>query len=209
MNKFKLAIFDLDGTIVDSDKTVVRILNTIRKDLELPPIELKDISFLLSLGGEEMINKIVESKKDVKKYLKVFRDRYLYDSLSNEKLFDGVINYLNYLKDNNVVMAIFTNKPKVLTNKTLKRHQIENFFKYVVTSDDVILKKPNPEGIYKIIKMSKFSKKNTIMIGDSILDLEAANLVPIPFLYHDVLSNQEISDSNVFKKFNNFNELIE
>ncbi len=209
MEKLKLVIFDLDGTIVDSDKTVVRILNTIRKDLELPPIKFKDISFLLSLGGEKMIHQIIESKKDLKKYLKIFRDRYLDDSLCNEKLFDGAINYLNYLKDKGIVMAIFTNKPKDLTNKTLKRHQIENFFKYVVTSDDVILKKPNPEGIHKIIKMSKFSEENTIMIGDSMLDLQAANLASIPFFYHDVLSKQEVLDSNDFKKFNNFNDLIE
>ena len=45
MGKFELVIFDLDGTLVDSDKTVIRILNTIRKDLTLPALKLKDISF--------------------------------------------------------------------------------------------------------------------------------------------------------------------
>ena len=59
MNEVKLVVFDLDGTLVDSDKTVIRILNTIRKDLNLPDLKLKDISFLLSLGGEEMIKKII------------------------------------------------------------------------------------------------------------------------------------------------------
>ena len=39
MNISKLVIFDLDGTLVDSDKTVIRILNTLRKDLNLSSLK--------------------------------------------------------------------------------------------------------------------------------------------------------------------------
>ena len=107
MRQVKLIIFDLDGTLVDSDQTVIKILNTIRADLRLSPLKLKDIVFFLSMGGEDMIKKTIESKKDVKKYLAIFRQRYLEDSLSNEALFDGVINYLNHLKRKKIDMAIF------------------------------------------------------------------------------------------------------
>ena len=209
MNIVKLVVFDLDGTLVDSDKTVIRILNTIRKDLNLPFLYQKDINFLLSLGGEEMIQEIIGTQNDAKKYLKIFRKRYLEDPLINEQLFDGVINYLNYLKNKDIKMAIFTNKPKNLTIKTLKRHKIDNFFRYIITGDDVILKKPASEGLENLIKMSLIPPKNIIMIGDSILDLKAANLLSIPFFYHDVSSNQEIVKSKKVKIFNNFNDLID
>ena len=49
MSIVKLVIFDLDGTLVDSDRTVIKILNTIRKDLTLPALKLKNISFFLVL----------------------------------------------------------------------------------------------------------------------------------------------------------------
>ena len=209
MNIVKLVVFDLDGTLVDSDKTVIRILNTIRKDLNLPSLYQKDVHLLLSLGGEEMIKKVIEREEDVEKYLKIFRKRYIEDPLINEKTFDGAINYLNYLKSKNIQMAIFTNKPKNLTIKTLKRHQIDNFFKYIVTGDDVILKKPDLEGLEKLIKISSISPKNIIMIGDSIFDFKVANLLSIPFFYHDVSSNQEIVNSKKVKIFNNFNDLID
>jgi HAD superfamily hydrolase (TIGR01549 family) len=209
MNIVKLVVFDLDGTLVDSDKTVIRILNTIRKDLNLPSLYQKDVHLLLSLGGEEMIKKVIEREGDVEKYLKIFRKRYIEDPLINEKTFDGAINYLNYLKSKNIQMAIFTNKPKNLTIKTLKRHQIDNFFKYIVTGDDVILKKPDLEGLEKLIKISSISPKNIIMIGDSIFDFKVANLLSIPFFYHDVSSNQEIVNSKKVKIFNNFNDLID
>jgi len=156
-----------------------------------------------------MIKKVIEREGDVEKYLKIFRKRYIEDPLINEKTFDGAINYLNYLKSKNIQMAIFTNKPKNLTIKTLKRHQIDNFFKYIVTGDDVILKKPDLEGLEKLIKISSISPKNIIMIGDSIFDFKVANLLSIPFFYHDVSSNQEIVNSKKVKIFNNFNDLID
>ena len=209
MNIVKLVIFDLDGTLVNSDKTVIRILNTIRKDLTLPALKSKDISFFLSLGGEEMISKIIGNDLDAKKYLGVFRQRYLEDSLGNENLFDGVVAYLNHLKNKNIKMAVFTNKPKDLTNKTLKRHKISNYFNYVVTSDDLEFKKPSPDGCYKLIEMSSIPSENIIMIGDSELDQKAANSASIPFYYHNVLSNDPIIASNSIKVFNNFNDLID
>ena len=208
MHIFKLVIFDLDGTLVNSDKTVIRILNTIRKDLTLPALKSKDISFFLSLGGEEMISKIIGNDLDAKKYLGIFRQRYLEDSLDNENLFDGVVAYLDYLKSKNIKMAVFTNKPKDLTNKTLKRHKISNYFNYIVTSDDVDFKKPSPDGCYKLIEMSSISSENIIMIGDSELDQKAANSASIPFYYHNVSSSDPVIANNSINVFDNFNDLI-
>ena len=209
MNIVKLVIFDLDGTLVDSDKTVMKILNTIREDLTLPALKIKNISSSLSLGGEEMIKKIIGNDVDTKKYLGIFRQRHLEDSLNKENLFDGVINYLKHLKSKNIQMAVFTNKPKDLTNKTLKRHKIYDFFNYIVTSDDVEFKKPSPDGAYKLIKMSSILPKNIIMIGDSELDQKAANSASIPFFYHNVLSNEQTVAIKSTKIFNNFNDLID
>ena len=209
MSIVKLVIFDLDGTLVDSDRTVIKILNTIRKDLTLPALKLKNISFFLSLGGEEMIKKIIGNELDAKKYLGIFRQRYLEDSLDNENLFDGVINYLKYLESKNIQMAIFTNKPKDLTEKTLKKHKVYDFFNYIVTSDDVEFKKPSPDGCHKIIKMSSILAENIIMIGDSELDKKAANSASINFLHHNVLSNISVESGKNFTVFSNFNDLID
>ena len=209
MDLVKLVIFDLDGTLVDSDKTVIRLLNTIREDLNLPTLKIKDISFYLSLGGEEMIKKTIANEIDTKHYLEIFRQRYLDDSLDNENLFDGVIDYLNHLKSKGIQMAVFTNKPKDLTTKTLNRHQIYDFFNYIVTRDDVDFKKPDPDGCHKIIKMSSISPENIIMIGDSELDQKAANSASISFLHHNVSSHNRLLGTKNIKVFNNFNDLID
>ena len=209
MSLTKLVIFDLDGTLVDSDRTVIRLLNDIRKDLNLPAVKLKDISLFLSLGGEEMIKKTIVNDLDANKYLGIFRQRYLEDSLDNENLFDGVMNYLKHLRSKKIQMAIFTNKPKDLANKTLKRHNIFKFFNYVLTSDDLDFKKPSPEGFYKLIKMSSILPKNIIMIGDSEIDQKSANSASITFYYHNISSNKQAMPGKTDKIFNNFNDLID
>ena len=63
MNIVKLVVFDLDGTLVDSDKTVIRILNTIRKDLNLPFLYQKDIKnddeileIAIEVGADDVIS---------------------------------------------------------------------------------------------------------------------------------------------------------
>ena len=156
-----------------------------------------------------MIKKIIGNELDAKKYLGIFRQRYLEDSLDNENLFDGVINYLKYLESKNIQMAIFTNKPKDLTEKTLKKHKVYDFFNYIVTSDDVEFKKPSPDGCYKIIKLSSIPPENIIMIGDSELDQKSASLASIKFIHHKVSSNNNVIDSKDTKVFKNFNDLID
>ena len=106
-------------------------------------------------------------------------------------------------------MAVFTNKPKNLATKTLKKHKIYGFFNYIVTSDDVDFKKPDPDGCYKIIKLSSIPPENIIMIGDSELDQKAASLASIKFMHHKVSSSNEIISSKNTKVFKNFNDLID
>ena len=111
-----------------------------------------------------------------------------------------------------MIWPFLTNKPKDLTNKTLKRHHIYDYFKYIVTSEDVSFKKPSPDGIYKLIEMSSIAKENVIMIGDSELDQKAASLASIDFIYHNVSSNagiQNIKNIKNINVFDNFNDLID
>ena len=106
-------------------------------------------------------------------------------------------------------MAVFTNKPKNLATKTLKKHKIYGFFNYIVTRDDVDFKKPDPDGCHKIIKMSSIPPENIIMIGDSELDQKAANSAFIRFLHHNVSSHNRLLGTKNIKVFNNFNDLID
>ena len=94
----------------------------------------------------------------------------------NKTIFLKLLDTLK--KDYN--FAVFTSKDKSRTKIILKNYK---FFKYIVTSDDVIKGKPYPEGLIKILKKIKNKKKDTIYIGDSIYDYKAAKNIGIKYLH--------------------------
>ncbi|NQW58024.1 MAG: hypothetical protein HQ456_04870, partial [Polynucleobacter sp.] len=87
----------MDGTIVDSAKTVLRILNEIRLALRLSPIFLQQIIPFLSKGGEDLIAVAIGDDPNVSKHLKLFRDLYFSDTLAEEVLYPGVLDFLEHL----------------------------------------------------------------------------------------------------------------
>jgi phosphoglycolate phosphatase len=196
----KLVIFDLDGTIVDSGQTVLRILNNLRSELNLPNINIEYLVDFLSLGGEKLIKKALGHNINSFEYLYRFRNYYLNDSLIGEKLYPGVVSLMENLQEKKIKIGLLTNKPTNLVYKTIFYHNIFKFFDIIKTDDGVLPKKPNPQGLLEIIKETRISNKNTIIIGDSLLDQEVALAANIKFYFHSagyddgvILNKDEIS----------------
>ena len=154
---YKLIIFDLDGTIVDSDPTVLSIVNLLRQKRGLESLIYSNAKDALALGGESLVSQLIPNS-NIKKVLHEFRGSYLNWSLKDERMFPFVRDFLNLLKKKKYLLSIVTNKPKVLVNKVLKHHDIENFFDHIITGCDVSDKKPNPEGLLKTINFVKLQK---------------------------------------------------
>ncbi len=207
-NSIELFIFDLDGTLVDSSHTVLKILNLIRCELDMSPISHEDALSVLSLGGADMIAKTIHERLDVDYYLKYFRLLYMKDNLKNEKLFDHALKFLTYLTSVGKSVALCSNKPKELVDKVLLHHDLLDYFDFVISGSDVKNKKPSAEGINKIIKNAAVDREKVIMIGDSIVDQVAAENAEINFLFFEGGYNDGINFDKIDLKFNNYMNLI-
>ena len=172
----KLIIFDLDGVLINSLPNMkfalkkTSLLLNIKLDFEL-------YRKYLGLPFEKIMKKIGVTKN-------IEKIKFNYSFFSKKTLFKIKIkkkhlNELNYLKKN-YNFAVFTSKDKSRTKIILKNYK---FFKYIVTSDDVIKGKPYPEDLIKILKKTKNKKKDTIYIGDSIYDYKAAKNIGIKYLH--------------------------
>jgi len=178
MNIFKNFIFDLDGTIIDSS---IDIIESLKLSYEKSNIKCPDNSVNTTLIGppiEKIIQKITPNLKSSEIDLIVSNYRKIYNtgSLSNTQFYKGLKELITGLKkENDIKMFIATNKPIKATAKLLCLLDI-NIFDDIATIDavnDKLLSKS--EMIEFIIQKWNLSVKNTVMIGDSIGDIEAAS----------------------------------
>lgn len=98
MNKPELFIFDLDGTIVDSAKTILNVVNQIRLTNGLALIQMDDLKPYLNKGGSTIVKKYLPLKNDYSSNLNTFRSNYAKHNLEGEALYDGVKTFLTAIK---------------------------------------------------------------------------------------------------------------
>ena len=208
MTKKKAILFDLDGTLVNSAPTVLDIINQVRRQNNLKNIKLNpSIEQIISLGGRDMIVNLI-SKDNVDDNLNTFRVMYEDYDLTNEILFDGVKELLPALRQK-YSLAVLTNKPKLLVNKTIIHHNIESFFDCIVCREDVMKKKPDPEGFNLILKTLNLIKDEVIYVGDSVVDLELAKSLRVEFFLYNRLNLNQSKKHNQYDydEFDSFADL--
>jgi phosphoglycolate phosphatase len=203
-----LFIFDLDGTLVNSAPTVLEIINKLRCERRKKPIFLSDIYPHLSSGGSQLIERFVTGGDSVKKTLEHFRALYNEHSLETELLYPGVIEFICTVKKSDSRLAICSNKPTHLVDKVLRRHELSTKFDMVVGSSDVTVCKPDPEGLLKILDYFGQSPTQTVMIGDSKSDQQAAARAEIPFYHHTQGYDDGVEIATVFRRFDYYSDLM-
>lgn len=200
-------IFDLDGTVINTELTVLKIVNQMRIEFGLRALSLIDISQYLSWGGRELMARcFLDVNVNLDILIDKFRSIYLMDKLDKDCLCPGVLSFMGYLRSKSIDVSLCTNKPKLLVKKVLVHHAIDDFFNKIVDGDDVVEKKPNPEGINLIINSFRYEKSQIIMIGDSIVDKEAAYLAGIKY-FHYCEDETSFDGSGAIFRFDSYQKL--
>ncbi len=207
MKENTLFIFDLDGTLVDSAPTVLGIINKLRCQRQLPSIFLNDVYPHLSTGGSQLIEKFVIAADSVEKKLEHFRTLYKEHTLEGELLYPGVIEFVRTLKQAGCRLAICSNKPTYLVDKVLRHHGLSAKFDMVIGSSDVIVSKPDPEGLRKILNYFEQSPSRTVMIGDSKSDQQAAARAGVAFYHHKQGYDDGVVSETAVRQFDHYSDL--
>ena len=122
--KSKLIIFDLDGTLIDTLNDIKHIFNYV---LMQNSFEKKSKEFYkknIGNGLENLLKKCLPNdfNGDFNKLSNAVRDRYKSELNSNTRIFDGIITVLEELKNNQVKMAVISNKLHLLALKSVKKY---------------------------------------------------------------------------------------
>lgn len=176
MNLYKLAIFDFDGTLVDSAPGIIDVMRDIIVEYELHEDILTHWRDLIGVPlGKQM--EIIFPNHTEDFWLEV-ADRYraIYDGKTIEicPLFPDLITMLDDLKAAGIKITIASSKRRPLIEVVLEHHKLSSYFEIVVGATDITHHKPHPESVHHTVKLLGMDHQETVVIGDSIYDLEMA-----------------------------------
>ncbi len=186
-------LFDLDGTLVDTAPDLMLAHNHVMKKFGYPTKSTEDIRNLVGKGAGAMIGRSIwgQAKKEFSKVMdekikdemvKEFVNFYGKNIKNESTLIKGVKDFLIWCKEQNISMAVCTNKQEYLSNDLLKKIGIYDFFEYIAGSDTFDYCKPDPRHLTNVVEILGGDIKKTIMIGDSETDANAAKAAEIPVI---------------------------
>ena len=186
-------LFDLDGTLVDTAPDLMLAHNHVMRKFGYPTKSTEDIRNLVGKGAGALIGRSIwgQAKKEFSKVLdekikdemvKEFVNFYGKNIVNESTLINGVKEFLKWCKEENISMAVCTNKQEYLSNDLLKKIGIYDFFEYVAGSDTFDYCKPDPRHLTNVVEILDGDLKKTIMIGDSETDANAAKAAEIPVI---------------------------
>ena len=192
MQKFTI-LFDLDGTLVDTAPDLMLAHNHVMKKFGYPTKSTEDIRNLVGKGAGALIGRSIwgQAKKEFSKVLdkkikdemvKEFVNFYGKNIVNESTLINGVKEFLKWCKEENISMAVCTNKTEHLAIDLLKKIGIYDYFEYVSGYNTFEYSKPDPRHLLKTIEILDGDKNKSIMIGDSETDANAAKAAEIPMI---------------------------
>lgn len=178
------AVFDLDGTLVDSVPVCADILNAMLADrgaaLRLTHAQSRPH---VTRGGPDMVAALLGPWcGDVGLAIGEFRERYAAEPTPPGSLYPHARQALSALGERGIGLAVCSNKPQHLCEKVLGDLQLAGFFAAVVGTGPGVPLKPDPAGLALALSRAGGSSARACYVGDSELDHELARRARVPFV---------------------------
>ena len=210
----KLIVFDLDGTLAETAGDLIASLNHVLMLEGAKQVELSAARKMVGTGARNLIRLgLVASGRSVspERLEVLFSDfvRYYEAHIADHShLFPGVVAALNWLEADGYTFAVCTNKIESASLLLLKKLGVLERFRFICGQDTFGIAKPHAEVLLKTIARAGSVPEHTIMVGDSITDIQTARnagvpVVAVDFGYTDV----PVSELGPDRVISHFDEL--
>ena len=179
-----VAIFDLDGTLIDSAPAITRALNVLRDAHGLSALDAVQVRRWISLGAASLIGRALGLAGDADTHtIAAFRTHYAEQPSSSDDVYPGTTLALRVLHGAGVAMAVCTNKPQTLSERVLTQSGLSDYFQAVLGGDTVQCCKPDPAHVIDTLVAMGCEGSAFDFIGDSHVDAAAAKASGGRFLW--------------------------
>lgn len=172
--KYKLAIFDLDGTVLNTIGGLTHALNAALKMNGIPEKTRDEVQAMIGNGTRKLIKRALSQDPDGDiKFEKVFADYnsfYVENCSYDTYPYEGIVDMLRALNDAGVMCAVVTNKPDIPAKKLIN----ENFNNLIIETHGNVPEvpvKPDPTFVLKTMENLGYKPEDTVYIGDSDVDI--------------------------------------
>ena len=172
----KLAIFDLDGTLLNTINDLGNACNHALKEMGFPEHPISAYHFMVGNGVRRLMKRAQPDADPVTidMLLAHFKEYYLENCTKETKPYPGIDKLLQNLKEKGIAVAVASNKYQEATSKIIKHYFPETDFVAIEGQREGVPCKPDPSIIFSVLLQYPTPKQEVVMIGDSGVDIETA-----------------------------------
>ncbi len=179
---YQTAVFDLDGTLLDTLEDLWRATNMALETHGLPPRTRDEVRLFVGNGVEMLIRRAVPHGTDEETTLAVladFKTAYAAICEDHTKPYNGILDMLTALRERGIRVAVVSNKFDAATKKLCAKY-FGDLVEVAIGERAGVRKKPAPDTVYEALKELGVTAEGAVYIGDSDVDIETARNCGMP-----------------------------
>ena len=173
--RYTHVVFDIDNTLINTTGAVLHGLQRALRDITGEHWDISRLLPVLGIPGLDAFERLGIHSPD-----QIFRiyprwEQYEQEYQYTAYLYEGIVPLLDFLKKKGCSLGIITSKTMPQYTCSFLPFQISGYFQTVITADDTVRHKPDPEPMLEYMKRTDACPRQILYIGDSIYDMQCAS----------------------------------
>lgn len=174
----KLAIFDLDGTLLNTIADLAHCTNYALKKLDYPTHEVEEYNLMVGNGINKLFERALpegaKTEENILRVRKKFVPYYDVHNADDSRPYPGIPELLSHLQSAGIQLAVASNKYQTATQKLIAHYFPGIHFAAVFGQREGVNVKPDPTIVFDILKLANVQKEDVLYVGDSGVDMQTA-----------------------------------